>query len=364
MTVFYMLRRVLEKTKSKHRVTVIAFLLLLFLLLTSTLGFWQFERGQDLTLMDSFWLSFVTMTTVGYGDITPQTPAGRLLGIVVTMTGGIGVMAYLITLIASAIIDAESKRMKGLLPVTCTDHILIINCPNEDKVLTLVEEIRLDAKTADTEIVLITDDLDECPASFEDLRNFHFVRGNPVLRRVLETANAGRAAKAIILARDTKDPHSDGLTTQMALTLENLHKELGQDIYTVAEAVSRDSITPMKAAGVEEVICVETLISPILVQALLDPGIADVISELTSNRTGSQYYVEDVSFAEGTAYHVIREYFQGHDHLRIVPVALASGGKSIINPSGSRTIRSGDKLIYIADQRYSLQSVLPHFASG
>ncbi len=94
--------------------------------------------------------------------------------------------------------------------------------------------------------------------------------------------------RAIILANDSKDPTSDGSTTQIALTLETMHRNLGSEIYTVAEAVSRDSLGPLKAAGVEDVICLESIIPPILVQAFLDPGVAEVTAELASNRVGSQ----------------------------------------------------------------------------
>ena len=46
------------------------------------LVFFLFERrpGTPATLGDALWWALVTMTTVGYGDVVPQTVAGRLLG--------------------------------------------------------------------------------------------------------------------------------------------------------------------------------------------------------------------------------------------------------------------------------------------
>lgn len=38
-------------------------------------------------LIDCFWWSFATATTVGYGDITPMTTNGKVLGIFLMLTG-------------------------------------------------------------------------------------------------------------------------------------------------------------------------------------------------------------------------------------------------------------------------------------
>lgn len=55
---------------------------------------WYAERGQDAIsdnyfqgILESFWWAFVTMTTVGYGDIAPKKWVGRIVAVVVMFTG-------------------------------------------------------------------------------------------------------------------------------------------------------------------------------------------------------------------------------------------------------------------------------------
>jgi voltage-gated potassium channel len=52
------------------------------------------------TVGDSFWWGIVTLTTVGYGDITPKTRAGRFAGVVIMFTG-IAVLGVLAGSLAS-----------------------------------------------------------------------------------------------------------------------------------------------------------------------------------------------------------------------------------------------------------------------
>ena len=58
--------------------------MLVIVILTGTLGFMKLE---GLSLTDSIYFSVVTVATVGYGDITPKTEAGKFLALVLIITG-------------------------------------------------------------------------------------------------------------------------------------------------------------------------------------------------------------------------------------------------------------------------------------
>ncbi|MBM3301150.1 MAG: ion transporter [Deltaproteobacteria bacterium] len=345
-------------TNRKLRLTVTAAMSLVVVLLISTVGIWFLESDQNLTLLESFWLSIVTMTTVGYGDICAKTTAGRLFIALVTMLGGIGVMAYLVSLLATHVIEREINYMNGQVALKFQGHILIINCPNEEKVHAIIDELRVDNRSYEVPIVLISDDFETCPEQLMRRKNFYFVQGNPMLMRVLERANAYEASQAVILAKDPKDGHSDGLTTQVALVLESMRRKTGKKIYVVAEAVNRDSIEPLMTAGVDDVLCLENIVPPVLVQAILDPGVPAIISDLSTKLTEGQIYVSPVpTFKNRTTYGMMVEHLFAKSYSRIIPIGLIRKGRPIVNPPSSVEIQNSDRLAYIADKRRDLDEI-------
>jgi len=60
--------------------------------------------------LDAVWWSFATVTTVGYGDITPQTIMGRILGIGL-MIGGTGLFATYTAIFANSMLGFEFARL-------------------------------------------------------------------------------------------------------------------------------------------------------------------------------------------------------------------------------------------------------------
>ena len=68
------------------------------------------ERGHDSinSFPDALWWSFVTVTTVGYGDLSPVTPMGRAIAVVLMLVG-IGLFGGLTANLASAIMKSEEN---------------------------------------------------------------------------------------------------------------------------------------------------------------------------------------------------------------------------------------------------------------
>jgi len=90
-----------------------AFVILLILLVLSSTVVYYFEReGQPKTfgsIPDAMWWAMAALTTVGYGDVTPMTTAGRIIAGFVAILG-IGAIALPTGIIASAFIEEHKRR--------------------------------------------------------------------------------------------------------------------------------------------------------------------------------------------------------------------------------------------------------------
>jgi voltage-gated potassium channel len=83
-----------------------AALFTLFVVLAGGVAFSQVERTQHLSAWDGVWWATSTLTTVGYGDITPHTVAGRVIAIIM-MVSGVGFVALLTAAVAERFIRDE-----------------------------------------------------------------------------------------------------------------------------------------------------------------------------------------------------------------------------------------------------------------
>ena len=103
-----------------------AALLVFFVVVGGAAAFDAVEKDPNTDLWDGAWWAITTVTTVGYGDISPVTDAGRVIAIVV-MLSGIGFVALLTAALAQQFIgqavedeveEAESDLMVELRKIT------------------------------------------------------------------------------------------------------------------------------------------------------------------------------------------------------------------------------------------------------
>lgn len=112
------------------RALAAAFLILLTVMLLAASGMYYFERQvqpEDFgSIPASMWWAFATLTTVGYGDVTPITNGGKIFGAMITVVG-IGMVALPTSILASGYshqLRISTKEYKKQADVALDDGIL------------------------------------------------------------------------------------------------------------------------------------------------------------------------------------------------------------------------------------------------
>lgn len=79
-------------------------------LMLSGAGFYWLEPGIH-SYADGLWLAFTTGATVGYGDVVPQTPAGKVFAVFVVLLG-YAIFSLVTASIAAFFMDEDEKQLR------------------------------------------------------------------------------------------------------------------------------------------------------------------------------------------------------------------------------------------------------------
>jgi voltage-gated potassium channel len=102
-----------EKRLTSGDALRIAAILTLAVVVLAGAAEWAFANRDFPTLWDGVWWAVVTATTVGYGDLYPKTPDGRIIGIVVTVMG-VAFVSLLTATIAARFIRTDESGTNEL----------------------------------------------------------------------------------------------------------------------------------------------------------------------------------------------------------------------------------------------------------
>ncbi|MEK7859858.1 MAG: ion channel, partial [Chloroflexota bacterium] len=234
--------------------------------------------GNIRTFGDALWYGIVTMTTVGYGDLTPTTAGGRLAAVLL-MIGGAGLLSGLTATFASILVTQRIREGRGLDTIHAKGHLVVCGWSQyADRVLDA-----LGAAGSASAVVLVNELPDEVVSDvLVRYPGVRFVRGDPASETTLKRANAREAGGAIVLADPARGAASDERAALVTLTL----KSLRPDLRVTVEAIDLKSEPHLRRAGADEVVTSGEFNAFLLTSATIAPGISAVVRPLLTPGAG------------------------------------------------------------------------------
>lgn len=218
--------------------------------------------------VDSIYWVVVTMSTLGYGDITFTTPGGRLFSVIVILTGVSFLLVLLpFVLIQFVVVPWMERRSENRIPRTLDEgisgHIILTRISHIEE--SLISRL----KSAEMEYVVLTENYDEA-VRLHDL-GYKVMLGDwddP------ETYINIRASKASLFVAN----QSDVINTNITFTL----REVAPDIAVIATAASPASVDILELAGASFVVELGVVLGKMIAQRVLGSDATDHIVGIVS----------------------------------------------------------------------------------
>ena len=348
---FYSLGRMLRQMRRRKEIGVAVLLgIIVISIMGNTLTFYFFDRVErpEITIWDGLWFSIVSITTIGYGDISSSTLGGRVGTAFFIVLVGLATFTTAIGMAVDWIADSRQKERTGMGKSGLRGHLMIINFPGESRVRAVIKEYRDDVHHGSAEVVIVSDKLLELPFHVDDVS---FIRGDPLDEETHERANIARAGQAIILSPSHEDPRSDSLVASIAFVMNNMNPEI--DI--VAECLDLKHAALFNVSPRVNLVYTLQLANNLLVQEAQDPGVSIVTQAITSNQiegTLSTTYVESIPTEAKPYVSVAKQLLDSGINL----VGVVRDRTAKVSFDGI-DLAEGDGLVYVAKTRHSWEAL-------
>jgi voltage-gated potassium channel len=328
-----------------------AFLFLALVTVIGGLSMYLIEQGTNPNVnrvQDGMWWALVTLTTVGFGDITPITPLGRALGSVM-MVAGMFTLASFAGIVGSTLLSSILRfRMEQFRMTQTVDHVVVLGF---DAGCALLLGTLRDALPKRTAVVLMAqgERPDDLPHDYE------WIHGDPTREKQLDKVRLAHAGKVLVVGPRALSPQQADAQTLLTLFtirshMASSHVRRRRPLRVVAEILDAENVAHAKTAGADEVIETSQIGFSLLAHAVHVPGAATVVGHVV--RAGSHNLYEcalPADIPEGTTFGEASNALRRRGCL-LIGVHEQGEEFECINPPEDRALVATTRLVYLAER--------------
>jgi voltage-gated potassium channel len=296
-----------------------------------TLGY-AFLEGWD--LFDSFYMTIITLTTVGFGEVHPLSAVGRLFTVVL-MIGGVGTVFYVLSTGAKFMLEGELQEIFGRKRLEkkikeLKDHFIVCGYGRMGRIIC--------RELMEKKISFVV--IEKMPDKIPDGQDVLLVEGDATKDEILKGVGI-ESAKGLISVLPT-----DAENLYVVLSARGLNPGLT----IVARAGDEGSEQKLMRAGADRVVSPYHIGGLRIAHTVLKPAVVDFI-EFATKSGNIDLQMEEINIRDNSELIglTLDECGIGRD-LGIIIVAIKQGsGEMKFNPTYRTAIQTGDTLIALGE---------------
>ncbi len=310
---------------------IFSFFLLFFF--ASLLIMYSLEAGagnpQIRSLFDALYLVVITMTTVGYGDITPVTWEGKVLSMLIG-AGGLFLFSVSVATVSAGFFNYVQMLRMGMISFKDMKNHTVI-CGWNETAQVIIENLRRLGR----EIVLITEQ--DIPSP----EGFYYKKGDFGREDVLLDAGVDKANMVIILAEKLPGFTEDSIDARTVLAGMQV-RDINRSAVLVLEILLRENAKLIKRRRIADYIIIGGEMLGVLISRFAqDKSYGDLLSYIVERTE-----VETLEWGEEVP---LLEAERKLEHRGYRIVGVIRDGRTTFFPRITYQLRKGDKLLLIKE---------------
>lgn len=315
-----------------RREILLATITLIFVIAVGTLGYRLIEGWP---WMDGLFMTFITLTTIGFAEVRPLSDVGRFFTIILALTG-IGIVTFVAARSAQLLLASdrlrERQKMKRINQLE--NHYIVCGYGR------VGQRLAEDLDHAGREYVVIDQSEHEVEQLQEEGRLY--VQGNAEDEETLSKAGIDRAFGLILALPE------DSSNVFVTLTA----REMNPNVFILARTIDHRNRSKLLHAGADKVIAPSEVGADRMAQVILRPNVDQFLERVL--RAGAlSLQIDEVEVKPGAtlAGQTLAEsnFRQQFSAIVIGMIDQSEGNRMDFNPDPSAEIQEGDILIVLGD---------------
>lgn len=310
---------------------ILSLLLLILLGLGGTLGYYIISEGEA-SLTDCFYMTAITVTTIGYGEIIPldSSPGGRIFTVILALFG-VGSFTYIVTNLTALLIDRDvflsySKKRTLKMISKLNKHFII--CGTGDIGLQIAKEL----KATDRPFVLIDKDIHKT-THLIDIKDFITLEGDATEDNILISAGIEKAKGIFAVTGD------DNYNLVITFTARQLHPE----IRIISKVRDIQQIEKIKRAGADSVISPYMIGGLRIVSEMVRPAVVSFLDSMMRDKNAN-LRVEEIDLTPVSKGKTLDQ-MDLYSREDILLLAMRKDGEIQFNPPRATALEGNEILI-------------------